>query len=95
MVAVLQAVVQLRARGAGLLDNEQQSILQLEAQEPASEAAASLSADQGQTVVPLLSDVANHAPSIDHQSFVPHYMRPNFFKPIHRRSYRLITPGDA
>ena len=64
MVAVVQATVQLRTRGAGSLDDEQQSILQLEAQEPASEAAASLSADQGQTVVPLLSDVANHAPSI-------------------------------
>ena len=95
MVAIVQVAVQLHTRGAGSLDNEQQSILQLEAQEPASEAAASLSADQGQTVVPLLSDVANHAPSIDHQSFVPHYMRPNFFKTIHRRSYRLITPGDA
>ena len=70
MVAVVQVAVQLRTRGAGSLDDEQ-SILQLEAQEPASEAAASLSADQGQTVVPLLSDVANHAPNIDQQSCVP------------------------
>jgi hypothetical protein len=74
VVAIVQVAVQLHTRGAGTLDNEQQSILQLEAQEPASEAAASMSADQGQTAVPLLSDVANHAPNIDQQSCVaqPH-----------------------
>ena len=63
--------MQLRTRGAGSLDDEQ-SILQLEAQEPASEAAASLSADQGQTVVLLLSDVTNLAPVASTNSHVYH-----------------------